>query len=58
MHFLAEKLACYKKQVYFCIRFREILEADKIEFFERFKINRQVVQEAGVLYIKVYRTFG
>ena len=56
MNFFLEKFGGMENSLYFCTRFWEIqyLKRIKKEFFERFYINRQVVQEAVFDYTLLY----
>ena len=59
MNFFLEIFGGMKNCLYFCTRFREIqyLKQLKKEFFERFYINRQVVQEA-VNFLEIRKLTG
>ena len=56
MNFFLEMFGGMENSLYFCTRFWEIqyLKRIKKEFFERFYINRQVVQEAVLDYTLLY----
>ena len=59
-NFFREIFGSFENSLYFCTRFWEIKHYSKQykkEFFERFYINRQVVQEAVLDYTLLYRAY-